>query len=46
MNQQELTGLLCILNAENLTFFDSFGVENIQKKIKKFIGNKNIIINI
>ena len=27
------------VNAENVTYFDSFGVENIQKEIKKFIGN-------
>ena len=26
------------------TYFDSFGVENIPKEIKKFIGNKNINI--
>ena len=32
------------LNAENVTHFDSFGVEYIKKKKKKkFIGNKNII---
>ena len=34
------------MNAENITYFDSFGVEHIPKEIKKFIGNKNIIINI
>ena len=27
-------------------FFDNFGVENIPKETKKFIGNKNIISNI
>ena len=27
-------------------YFDSFGVEQIPKEIKKFIGNKNIITNI
>ena len=27
-------------------YFDSFGVENILREIKKFIGNKIIIINI
>ena len=31
--------------AKNLTYFDSFGVENIPKEIKKFIGDKNIITN-
>ena len=30
----------------NLTHFDSFGVENILKEIKIFIGNKNILTNI
>ena len=29
-----------------ITYFDSFGVENIPKEIKKFIGHKNIITNI
>ena len=32
--------------AENLTYFDSFGVEHILKEIRKFIGNKNITTNI
>ena len=30
----------------NAIYFDSFGVEHIPKKIKHFIGNKNIITNI
>ena len=30
----------------NVTYFDSFGVEHIPKKIKHFIGNKNIQANI
>ena len=34
------------MNSENVTFFDSFGVENIPKETKKFIGKKNIITNI
>ena len=34
------------VNAENVTFFDSFGVEHTPKEIKKFIENKNIISNI
>ena len=34
------------VNAENVTYFDSFGVEHIPKEIKKFIGNKSIITNI
>ena len=31
------------MNAENVTYFDSFGVE---KKVRKFIRNKNITMNI
>ena len=31
------------VNAENLTHFDSFGVEFIPIEIRKFIGNKRII---
>ena len=27
----------------NITYFDSFGVEHISREIKTFIGNKNII---
>ena len=30
----------------DITYFDSFGVEHIPKEIKKFIGNKNTIANI
>ena len=30
----------------NITYFDSFGVEHIPKEIKAFIGNKNIKTNI
>ena len=30
----------------NVTYFDSFGVEHISKEIKKIIGNKNIQANI
>ena len=29
------------VNAENVTYFDSFGVEHIPKELRKFIGNKN-----
>ena len=36
---------MCSLN-NNVTYFDSFGVEHIPKEIKKFIGNKNIESNI
>ena len=31
------------VNANNILYFDSFGVEHIPKEIKKFIGNKNVI---
>ena len=34
------------VNAEYITYFDTFGVEHIPKEMKKFIGNKNIITNI
>ena len=30
----------------NVTYFDSFGVEHVPKEIKAFIGNKNIKTNI
>ena len=34
------------VNDNNVTYFDSFGVEHIPKEIRKFVGNKNIITNI
>ena len=34
------------VNAENVTYFDSFGVGHIRKEIRKFIGNKNVKTNI
>ena len=34
------------VNAENVTYFNSFGVKHILKEIKKFTGNKNYKINI
>ena len=34
------------VNTKTVTYFDSFGVEHIPKEIKKFINNKNIIVNI
>ena len=36
---------LYVLN-NNVTYFDSFGVEHIPNEIKVFIGNKNIKTNI
>ena len=34
------------MNNNNVTYFDSFGVEHIPKEIKTFISNKNIKTNI
>ena len=34
------------MNNDNVTYFDSLGVEHITNKIKNFIDNKNIITNI
>ena len=34
------------MNGNNVIYFDSFGVEDIPKEIKKFMGNKNITTNI
>ena len=34
------------VNDNNVTYFDSFGVEHIPIKIKKFSGNKNFIKSI
>ena len=37
--------IACYLNGFNVTYFDSFGVEDILKGIKKFMGNKNMTAN-
>ena len=34
------------VNGNNIIYFNSFGVENVPKEIKKIIGNKNTITNI
>ena len=34
------------MNGENVTYFDSFGVKHIPKKLKKLIGNENVTTNI
>ena len=34
------------MKAENITYFDRFGVELIRKEIRKVIGNKNVRTNI
>ena len=31
---------------KTVTYFDSFGIEDIPREVKKFIGNRNIISNI
>ena len=33
-------------NNNNVTYFDSFGIEHILKEIKTFINNKNVKTNI
>ena len=46
-NQQKLIGgNYLFINDDNVTYFDRFGVEYIQKKIKEFISNKNMTTNI
>ena len=39
-------GLLYFVKKNDITYFDSFGVEHIPEEIKEFIGNKNIKANI
>ena len=34
------------VNNNNATYFDSFGVEHVPKKIEEFVKNKNITANI
>ena len=34
------------MNNNNATYFDSFGVEHVPKKIEEFVKNKNITANI
>ena len=49
INEHESIGTHLIafyLNAKNVTYFNSFGVEHISKEIRKFNGNKNITANI
>ena len=55
LDEYESIKIALYVNAENVTYFDSFGVDHNPKKensveikrfIGKFIGNKNIITNI
>ena len=34
------------VNNKTVTYFDSFRIEHIPKEVKKFMGNRNIVINI
>ena len=34
------------MNANNIVYFNSFGIEHVPKEIKKFIRNKNTITSI
>ena len=40
------THWIALYSLNNVTYFDSFGVEHIPKEIKIFIGNKNMQTNI
>ena len=44
INRNSLDGIIC--GCKNVTYFDSFGVENIPKEIRKFIRNENITTDI
>ena len=44
--EQESIGQLCMCMVINVTYFESFAIEHIPKKIGKFIGTKNITTNI
>ena len=46
---KKMTGkhrIVLYMNGDNVTCFDSFGVEKTPKEIKKFIENKNITTDI
>ena len=38
--------MVLYVNGNNVTYFDSFGVEYIPKETEKFMKNKNIVTNI
>ena len=49
LDEYESIKTLCIalyVNAENVTYFDRFGVEHISKETRYFMINENIKINI
>ena len=47
MNQSIGTYWIALyVNAEDVTYFDSVGVECFPKEIRKFFGNENITTNI
>ena len=37
--------IVLFCNRNEIVYFDSFGVEHVPEKIKKFVGNKNITAN-
>ena len=38
--------IVIYVNTKTVTYFDSFGVENIPQEIKNFINKKNMIANV
>ena len=50
LSESRLIGTHCITlhveASQDVTYFNSFGVEHNPKEIEKFIGNKNITENI
>ena len=49
LNEYESLGthrIVLYVNNNNVTYFDSFGVEHTSKEVKKFMGNKNIMTNV
>ena len=38
--------IVLFCNRNEIVYFDSFGVEHVPEKIKKFVGNKNITANL
>ena len=48
MNMQLLVHirLLCFVEKNEIIFFDIFGVKNVPKEIKEFVGHKSIKANV